>query len=89
MPWLTDLIESLGAAIYVALFLYCVYKSGLLPLFAGVAAQQGYLKSDRFGCQCWRAASWPTSPFSLARRYGIEWAARWPNSIERLSTRER
>ena len=41
MPWLTDLIESLGAAIYVALFLYCVYKSGLLPPFAGVAAQQG------------------------------------------------
>ena len=43
MPWLTDLIESRRGNLCRA-FLYCVYKSGLLPLFAGVAAQQGLLE---------------------------------------------
>ncbi len=37
------LIADYGTAVYVLLFLYCAFKSGLLPLFAGWAAQAGAL----------------------------------------------
>ena len=85
MPWLTDLIESLGAAIYVALFLYCVYKSGLLPLFAGVAAQQGLLEIGSVWMSVLAGGIVADElRFALARRYGIEWAARWPNFYRAL-----
>ena len=85
MPWLTDLIESLGATIYVALFLYCVYKSGLLPLFAGMAAQQGLLEIGSVWVSVLAGGILADEiRFSLTRRYGFEWAARWPKFYRAL-----
>lgn len=43
MEQLLALIASYGVAIYLLLFLYCAFKSGALPLFAGWAAQAGAL----------------------------------------------
>ncbi len=41
METVFQLLQDYGAAVYVILFLYCVLKSGALPLFGGYAAQQG------------------------------------------------
>ena len=43
MQELMALIEQYGVLIYVLLFVYCAMKSGILPLFAGYAAQVGAL----------------------------------------------
>jgi len=43
MQELLDLIREYGTLVYVLLFAYCVVKSGILPLFAGYAAQVGAL----------------------------------------------
>lgn len=43
MQDLLDLIQAYGTLIYVLLFAYCMLKSGILPLFAGYAAQVGAL----------------------------------------------
>jgi len=43
MEELLDLIKEYGTLVYVLLFAYCVLKSGILPLFAGYAAQVGAL----------------------------------------------
>lgn len=44
MEQLLALIADYGPAVYALLFLYCALKSGLLPLFAGWAAQAGALE---------------------------------------------
>lgn len=69
------LIQQHGTYVYLLLFLYCVGRSGSLPLFAGFAAQQqaldlpwvllaviggGYLGDEL--------------RFFIARRYGDRWA---------------
>ncbi|MEM5528873.1 VTT domain-containing protein [Gammaproteobacteria bacterium AS21] len=43
MDILLNLISEYGSLSYLLLFMYCAMKSGVLPLFAGVAAQYGYL----------------------------------------------
>ena len=43
MDVLLNLLDEYGLLAYVLLFLYCAMKSGALPLFAGMAAQYGYL----------------------------------------------
>ena len=43
MDVLLNLLDEYGHLAYVLLFLYCAMKSGALPLFAGMAAQYGYL----------------------------------------------
>jgi membrane-associated protein len=40
---LLSLLREYGYFSYIILFLYCAMKSGSLPLFAGMAAQYGYL----------------------------------------------
>jgi membrane-associated protein len=40
---LLNLLSEYGHLSYILLFLYCAMKSGALPLFAGMAAQYGYL----------------------------------------------
>ena len=43
MQNLLELIKEYGTLVYVLLFAYCFLKSGILPLFAGYAAQVGSL----------------------------------------------
>ena len=43
MQTLLDLLTEYGHVAYIILFMYCAMKSGSLPLFAGMAAQYGYL----------------------------------------------
>jgi membrane-associated protein len=43
MDTIFDLLREHGPAVYALLFLYCAFKSGALPLFAGYAAQAGAL----------------------------------------------
>lgn len=43
MQELTNLIREYGTLVYILLFAYCMLKSGILPLFAGYAAQVGAL----------------------------------------------
>jgi membrane protein DedA with SNARE-associated domain len=43
MEQLLALIADYGFAVYAILFLYCAFKSGILPLVAGWAAQSGVL----------------------------------------------
>lgn len=43
MDALLNLLSTYGSFAYLLLFLYCAMKSGALPLFAGMAAQYGYL----------------------------------------------
>ena len=43
METIEAIIQDYGVGIYIILFGYCAVKSGLLPLFAGYAAQIGLL----------------------------------------------
>ncbi|MBJ7538038.1 DedA family protein [Marinomonas transparens] len=43
MDTLLNLLSEYGHLSYPVIFMYCAMKSGALPLFAGMAAQYGYL----------------------------------------------
>ena len=78
MDGISELIREYGLWIYVLVFVYCMLKSGSLPLFAGYAAQTqildlhivlfatfagGYLGDE--------------ARFFIARRFGDAWLNRW------------
>jgi membrane-associated protein len=76
---LPDLIQGYGSWIYVALFLYCVLKSGSLPLFAGYAVQAQLLELPVVLVATFAGGYLgDEARFFAARRYGISWLTRWP-----------
>lgn len=74
-----DFVGSYGMWVYALLFAYCALKSGALPIFAGYAAQ-----ADVLGLTPVVVATFAGGylgdevRFAIARRYGTDWAARWP-----------
>lgn len=76
MEQLLALIADYGPAVYLFLFLYCALKSGLLPLFAGWAAQAGALDiSLVFLATLLGGYLGDELRFVLARRYGWQLVA--------------
>lgn len=72
------LLREYGALIYLLLFAYCALKSGLLPLFAGYAAQIGGV--DLLAVIAVTFAGGylgDRARFFIARRYGEQFLSRW------------
>lgn len=84
MDTLAELIQSHGPAVYVGLFLYCIYKAGLPAFFAGIAVSQGLLDIK------WVVLAVLSGTlladelrFALSRHYGVAWSQPYPR-IHRL-----
>lgn len=80
------LLEEYGLVVYVLVFLYCGLKSGLLPLFAGVAAYGGALDVSVVLAVTFAGGYLGDElRFAVARRYGPSFAARWPRVLEAIN----
>lgn len=79
MEFLLNLIEQHGEAVYALLFVYCVVKSGSLPIFAAMAASFGALHIGAvFFCVLAGGYLGDELRFWLVRRYGIQALERRP-----------
>ena len=66
-----NLLSEYGTAVYAVLFAYCAFKSGILPLFAGYAAQTGALDVGIVAAVTFAGGYLgDEARFAVARRYG-------------------
>jgi membrane protein DedA with SNARE-associated domain len=80
------LLQDYGALIYLLLFAYCALKSGVLPLFAGYAAQIGGV--DLLSVIAVSFAGGYLGDeirFFVARQYGEQFLSRWPKARRGLA----
>lgn len=90
MDQILSLIDQYGTAVYFIIFAYCAFKSGLLPVFAGFAAQQGVL--DPFTCAMAAVSGGYLGDelrFKLARHYGTDWAHDRPTLLKWITRAKR
>lgn len=87
MDAILELVHEYGAFIYLLLFLYCALKSGILPLFAGVAAQAGALDIGLVAAATFAGGYLgDEARFHVARRYGTRWLEMRPRFNRMLAT---
>jgi len=73
--------------VYAILFGYCAFKSGALPLFAGILVQTGALSLGPVVMAAFLGGYLgDEARFALARRYGEALMARWPRTRRWLET---
>lgn len=71
------LVRDYGIVVYALLFAYCAFKSGLLPFFAGYAAQVGALDvAAVFLAVVAGGYLGDEARFAVARRYGATLASK-------------
>ena len=72
------LLQDYGALVYLLLFAYCALKSGVLPLFAGYAAQIGGVDLLMVIAVTFAGGYFgDEARFFVARRYGERFLSRW------------
>lgn len=75
------LLRDYGALIYLLLFAYCALKSGVLPLFAGYAAQIGAVDLLPVVAVTFAGGYLgDEARFFIARRYGAAFLSRWQST---------
>jgi membrane-associated protein len=73
METILNIISDYGLLSYVILFLYCAFKSGALPLFAGIAAHLGALDVALVAFAVFMGGYLGDElRFYLGRKYGVE-----------------
>jgi membrane-associated protein len=78
MTELLDIVREYGALAYALLFAYAAFKSGSLPLFAGIAAQAGALDPFIAGLSAFAGGYLgDEARFWASRRYGARITARY------------
>lgn len=78
MDSISELIREYGLWIYVLVFVYCMLKSGSLPLFAGYAAQTQILELHIVLFATFAGGYLgDEARFFIARRFGDAWLNRW------------
>ena len=84
------LLQEYGTLIYLLLFAYCALKSGLLPLFAGYAAQLGGV--DLLAVIAVTFAGGylgDEARFFIARRHGEQFLSQWQRARRGLERAKR
>lgn len=81
------ILKQYGTVVYLILFLYCMLKSGWLPLFAGYAANTGALDLLHVAIVVFAGGYLGDEiRFTLARRFGSHWGNKAKTFAALLST---
>ncbi len=87
MEAVLELVQEYGVFSYFALFAYCAFKSGALPLFAGYVAQAGALDVGIVALATLAGGYLgDEARFHLVRRYGAGFVERRPRLAGLMAT---